>query len=67
MELFKSMAGVDVVRIAYKGSGPALNSMIGGQEQMMIVTASSGADASTRLFVWRFMRSSPRALAARRR
>src|SRR5262249_23076 len=43
MELFKSMAHIDIVRISFKGTGPALNSIIGGQEQCMIVTASAGA------------------------
>jgi tripartite-type tricarboxylate transporter receptor subunit TctC len=30
-ELFKSLAGVDIVHIPYKGSGPALIDVIGGQ------------------------------------
>ncbi len=34
-ELFKSMAGVSVVRIGYGGAGSALNSVIAGQVQMM--------------------------------
>ena len=37
MELFKSMAGVDIVRIAYKGTGPALNALLAGQVQVMIL------------------------------
>jgi len=32
MELLKSMAGVEVVHIPYKGSGPALVALVGGQE-----------------------------------
>jgi tripartite-type tricarboxylate transporter receptor subunit TctC len=39
-ELFKSLAGVDIVRINYKGNGPAVNDLIGGQVQVMF--ASSG-------------------------
>ena len=35
-ELFKAMAGVNIVRIAYKGGGPALNALIGGEVQMTI-------------------------------
>ncbi len=35
-ELFKSMAGVDVVHVPYKGTGPAITELIGGQVQMMI-------------------------------
>ena len=34
-ELFKYMAGVDIVHIPYKGSGPALISLVGGHEQLM--------------------------------
>jgi len=33
MELFKSMAGVDLVHIPYKGSAPAITDLIGGQVQ----------------------------------
>ena len=41
MELFKSKAGVNIVRIPYKGAGPALSDMLTGQLQVMIVTAGS--------------------------
>ncbi len=37
MELFKSMTGTDIVRVAYKGTGPALNALLAGQVQMMIL------------------------------
>jgi len=41
-ELFKVMAGVNIVYIPYKGTGPALNDLIGGQVQLMFaVTASA--------------------------
>jgi tripartite-type tricarboxylate transporter receptor subunit TctC len=40
-ELFKRMAGVDIVRIPYKGSGPALNAVIAGQTQLMFPSAGS--------------------------
>jgi tripartite-type tricarboxylate transporter receptor subunit TctC len=40
-ELFKSMAGVDLVRIPYKGSGPAVNDLLGGQVQVMFPTTSA--------------------------
>ena len=40
-ELFKSMAGVNIVRIPYKGSGPALNAVIAGQVQLMFPSAGS--------------------------
>lgn len=36
MELLKSMANLFVVPITYRGSGPALTDLIGGQVQMMI-------------------------------
>jgi tripartite-type tricarboxylate transporter receptor subunit TctC len=34
-ELFKSMAGVDIVHVPYKGAGPALVDVIGGHVPMM--------------------------------
>jgi tripartite-type tricarboxylate transporter receptor subunit TctC len=40
-ELFKSMAGINIVRVAYKGTGPALNALIGQQVQMMFSAASA--------------------------
>ena len=35
MELFKTMAGVNVVHIPYKGSAPALTDLLGGQVTLM--------------------------------
>ena len=35
------MAGVDFVRITYKGSGPALTELISGQVQLMFPNAAS--------------------------
>jgi tripartite-type tricarboxylate transporter receptor subunit TctC len=41
-ELFKSMAGVDLVHVPYRGSTPALTDLIAGQVQVMFdVTPSS--------------------------
>jgi tripartite-type tricarboxylate transporter receptor subunit TctC len=40
-ELFKSTAGVDIVRISYKGSGPALNGLLGGEVQVLFANGSS--------------------------
>ncbi len=34
-ELFKTMAGVDMVHVPYKGSAPALIDLMGGQVQLM--------------------------------
>jgi tripartite-type tricarboxylate transporter receptor subunit TctC len=36
-ELFKMMAGVDMVHVPYRGGGPALNDLLGGQVQVMFV------------------------------
>ena len=36
MELFKSMAGIDVLHTPYKGVGPALNDLLAGRVHMMI-------------------------------
>ena len=41
-ELFKSMARVELVRIPYKGSGPAMNDLVSGQVQMMFPTTAAG-------------------------
>jgi tripartite-type tricarboxylate transporter receptor subunit TctC len=35
VELFKMMAGVDLVHVPYRGGGPALTDLIGGQVQVM--------------------------------
>jgi tripartite-type tricarboxylate transporter receptor subunit TctC len=42
-ELFKAMAGVNIVRVAYKGGGPALNAILGGEVQVMFATSSGAA------------------------
>ena len=34
-ELFKMMAGVDIVHVPYRGGGPALTDLLGGQVQLM--------------------------------
>jgi tripartite-type tricarboxylate transporter receptor subunit TctC len=41
-ELFKAMAGLDLVRIPYKGSGPAVNDLLSGQVHMMFPTTAAG-------------------------
>ncbi len=33
-EMFKSMAGIDIVHVPYRGAGPAMNDLIGGHVQM---------------------------------
>ena len=43
MELFKSMAGVDILHVPYKGSSAALADVIGGQVSMMLDTVVSSA------------------------
>ena len=39
VELFKSMAGVDMVHIPYKGTGPMFAELVGGQLNMTIASA----------------------------
>jgi tripartite-type tricarboxylate transporter receptor subunit TctC len=34
-ELFKKMAGVDIIHVPYKGSAPAVTDLVGGQVQLM--------------------------------
>lgn len=41
MELFKSMAKIDLVHVPYKGGGPALTDLLGGQIQAMFNPPSS--------------------------
>jgi tripartite-type tricarboxylate transporter receptor subunit TctC len=40
-ELFKMMAGVDMVHVPYRGGGPALVDLLSGQVQVMFPTMSS--------------------------
>ncbi len=43
MELFKSLADINIQRIPYKGEGPAVIGLLGGQVQMMFASASAVA------------------------
>ncbi|MBM3648518.1 MAG: tripartite tricarboxylate transporter substrate binding protein [Alphaproteobacteria bacterium] len=40
-ELFKSMAGVDIIHVPYKGAGPAYNDLAAGTVQMMFANMPS--------------------------
>jgi tripartite-type tricarboxylate transporter receptor subunit TctC len=37
-ELFKMMTGIDMVHVPYRGTGPALTDLLGGQVQVMFAT-----------------------------
>ena len=41
-ELFKAMAGVNIVRIVYKGTGPGLVAVIAGEVPLMFPNAAAG-------------------------
>ncbi len=41
-EMFKSMAGIDMVHIPYKGAAPAMNDLLGGQVTLMFDTPAAG-------------------------
>jgi tripartite-type tricarboxylate transporter receptor subunit TctC len=41
MELFKSLTGTDMVHVPYKGSGPALIELVGGQVQVGLASTTS--------------------------
>ena len=40
-ELLKAMAGVNIVHIPYRGTGPAVTALIGGQVQLMLANAAA--------------------------
>jgi len=42
-EQFKMMAGVDMIHVPYRGTGPALQDLIGGQVQVMFDNISSSS------------------------
>jgi tripartite-type tricarboxylate transporter receptor subunit TctC len=41
MELFKYMTGLDIVRVSYKGTAPAVNALLAGEVQVMFTGAGS--------------------------
>ena len=41
-ELFKSLARLNIVHVPYKGTGPALTDLIGGQVQIMFANLTAG-------------------------
>src|SRR5262245_61269094 len=43
-ELFKMMAGIDIVHVAYRGGGPALTDLIGGHVQVMFDNVPSSIE-----------------------
>jgi tripartite-type tricarboxylate transporter receptor subunit TctC len=43
-ELFKMMTGVNVVHVPYRGGGPALVDLLGGQVQVLFATMSSSIE-----------------------
>jgi tripartite-type tricarboxylate transporter receptor subunit TctC len=42
-ELFKTLAGVKLTTVAYKGAAPAITDLVGGQIQVMFTTVASAA------------------------
>ena len=43
-ELFKKMAGVDMIHVPYRGSGPTLADLLGGQVQAVFDGLSSSIE-----------------------
>ena len=43
-ELFKMMTGVDMVHVPYRGQGPAMTDLLGGQVQILFAAAPGTAD-----------------------
>jgi len=62
-ELFKTMAGVDMVHVAYKGSAPALTALLGGEVPMMfsdpLVTLPQVKAGKIRALAWTSAKRSP--------
>src|SRR6476619_342962 len=46
-ELFKMMAGVDMVHVPYRGQGPALTDLLGGEVHVLFATAPGTTDYIT--------------------
>src|SRR6266404_4218154 len=46
-ELFKMMAGVDLVHVPYRGQGPALTDLLGGQVQVLFAATPGTTDYIT--------------------
>jgi tripartite-type tricarboxylate transporter receptor subunit TctC len=44
-ELFKMMAGVNVIHVPYGGQGPALTDLLGGQVQLYFASVPSSIPA----------------------
>ena len=42
MELFKQRTGIDLVHVPYKGAGPAITDVVGGQVPVMFVDLAAG-------------------------
>ena len=47
MELLKSMTGTDIVHVPYRGSGPMLNDLLGGQVELAMSGAAACPQAHT--------------------
>jgi tripartite-type tricarboxylate transporter receptor subunit TctC len=43
-ELFKMMAGLDITHVPYRGEGPALTDLLGGQVQVMFATVPASIE-----------------------
>jgi tripartite-type tricarboxylate transporter receptor subunit TctC len=43
-ELFKAMAGIDMIHVPYRGESPAMTDMIGGQTHMMFATGPASIE-----------------------
>jgi tripartite-type tricarboxylate transporter receptor subunit TctC len=43
-ELFRMMAGVDLIHVPYRGAGPALSDLLGGQVQVYFAGMASGVE-----------------------
>ena len=55
-EWMKALAGVDVVHVPYKGSGPALTDVIGRQVDMTFISTVARCSRSSRMAVYALWR-----------
>ncbi len=63
-EMFKQIAGVDMVHVPYRGAGPAIQDLIAGNVQVMFDSVPAGASAVRQGLLRPLAATAPRRIAA---